>query len=168
MSQFLMAQPNGRVVGGKDKVFEISGKAKAARILHLISLGVYCLILLGYLLACFIAPRNMALILVSAPEAIATASSMLRLFALTVVLVVLLGAPVGQIVRRYSMIFTLCLCGSILLATLLLLLVLTIMTTGSVCYAAARALIFCAGWLLPFLLVPAASYHRAFLPPSRE
>ena len=30
MSQLIMAQTNGRVVGGKDKVFEISGKAKAA------------------------------------------------------------------------------------------------------------------------------------------
>ena len=138
------------------------GKLKAAKVLHLISFILCSVILLVYLLALLFCPELIIRTYAFSPETTAAGAEMARAFAAIVLVLALHATLAAQLVRRYSMILTLCVCGVLQFVSIFGVLLASILQMGYVPLGAFEGLVFACSRVLPFMLIPLASYYKSF------
>jgi len=140
------------------------GSLKAARIMHRIFFILFCTTLGLFMLLFLLVPNQFVddFVFTSASEIQNYSSLALRLFALTVLSVSLAGGLIAQLARKYSMILTLCAVGALEVLALCLGWFFPIAGLSMSLQGVTQGLLFSAGRVLPFLLVPLASYYADF------
>ena len=142
-----------------------TGKTKAARIVHIVMFCVYGGTLLMDVAIFLFAPGSLLRAVNTPTEIMSMNMGMLRIFAVMVFVIALTGGLIAQLVRKYSMILTLCLgFGLQVFSVIFLFAGVVVLGMGVLPVGLAGDIEFAACRVLPFVMIPMTRYYKSFNP----
>lgn len=139
-----------------------AGKIKAAKNVHTVFFIVYASVLFTELMIFMFLPEIVLTAITTNEVLIELTADAMIMYAAIVFAVSLTGGLIAQLVKKYSMILVLCLCGGLQVAAVSFDLTGMILDAGLWTSAISTAVEFAACRVLPFVMIPIASYYRSF------